>query len=124
MIYKVTQVSTASPDLTSQPTGCFWEMRRVRWIEHNLEEENALDTLKTADARLQHWKRWWAVEDPYVRCTQCDATQPLEHATEPFNALHLPNCPLQSDLPQYPWRTLSAILKDVRHDQGTGPGVS
>jgi hypothetical protein len=70
----------------------------------------------TADARIQRWKRWWDVDDPYVCCTQCGARQLIEDAGQPFNALHSPNCPLRSDLPQYPWRALTTLLQEWQQE--------
>lgn len=80
--------------------------------------------INTPDARLQRWKRWWDVDDPYVCCTQCGARQLIENADEPFNTLHALDCPLRSDLPQYPWRALKALLKEWQQEQGSESGAS
>jgi hypothetical protein len=78
----------------------------------------------TADARIQRWKRWWEVDDPYVRCKQCDSRQLIEDAEQPFNPLHSTDCPLRSDLPQHPWLALKGLLQEWQQESsgGTGPG--
>ncbi|NJP03559.1 hypothetical protein HBH25_22280 [Pseudomonas sp. hsmgli-8] len=76
----------------------------------------------TADARIQRWKRWWDVDDPYVRCTQCGAQQMIEDAGQPFNPLHSIGCPLRSDLPQYPWLSLRALLQEWQQETSDKAG--
>lgn len=86
-----------------------------------IEPGASVDEPETADAGIQRWKRWWDVDDPYVRCAQCGAGQLIDNAHEPFNALHLADCPLRSDLPQYPWRRLKALLQAWQQEQEMEP---
>ena len=97
---------------------------RAKDTAHVFWKEHTLDRLVTADARIERWKRWWCMDDPYIRCLHCRAGQPLGDAGKPFNPLHLANCPLRSHLPQYPWQALSALLRDWQHGQDSDTGAS
>lgn len=70
-----------------------------------------MDTPNSADARIQRWNLWWNIEEPYVCCLRCGASQLIDQAFKPFNSHHTMSCTLRSDLPQYPWRELSQLLK-------------
>lgn len=81
-----------------------------------------MNNSKTADARIQRWKRWWDVGDHYVRCTQCGARQLIEDAEQPFNPLHSTDCPLRSDLPQHAWLALKALLQEWQQETSDEDG--
>lgn len=119
MIYKVTLVSTWTPDLTSPPTNHLSvpggrrinhpRMRKVPWPASNRRcLHTALETL-------------WDIEDPYVRCVQGGAQQLIEQADEPLNGLHTPACLLRSDLPPHPWKALKALLENRQQEQASPP---
>jgi hypothetical protein len=77
--------------------------------------------LPSAEDRLKRWKERWEVHDPDVLCRHCGGRQAIHVSHRTFNDHHIAGCPRSSDLPQFPWKDLTLILKDWKKEIGRAP---